>query len=38
MENRYRIGQVVQGVITGIKSYGAFVRLDNGQDGLIHIS
>ncbi|MGN1398703.1 MAG: S1 RNA-binding domain-containing protein [Erysipelotrichaceae bacterium] len=38
MENRYRIGQVVQGVITGIKSYGAFVKLDNGQDGLIHIS
>lgn len=32
------IGSVVEGVVTGIQSYGAFVMLDNGQTGLIHIS
>ena len=35
---KYRAGQVVQGVITGIKPYGAFVRVDDECDGLIHIS
>ena len=34
----YRIGQVTEGVITGIKPYGAFVRMPDGQTGLIHIS
>lgn len=29
---------IVQGRITGIKPYGAFVKLENEQDGLIHIS
>lgn len=34
----YKVGQVVQGVITGIKSYGAFVKVDENTSGLIHIS
>ncbi len=34
----YTVGQVVQGTITGIKPYGAFIKLDNDADGLIHIS
>ena len=34
----YCIGQVVEGMITGIKPYGAFVRLNDGASGLIHIS
>lgn len=34
----YRIGQVVDGVVTGIQPYGAFVSLDNDHQGLIHIS
>ncbi|MDO4377638.1 MAG: S1 RNA-binding domain-containing protein [Erysipelotrichia bacterium] len=34
----YRVGQVVQGIITGIKSYGAFVKVDDDVSGLIHIS
>ncbi len=34
----YSVGQVVQGVITGIMPYGAFVKIDNYTDGLIHIS
>lgn len=32
------IGSVVEGVVTGIQTYGAFVMLENGQTGLIHIS
>ena len=35
---RYSIGDVVEGVITGIKPYGAFVALDSTHNGLIHIS
>lgn len=34
----YAPGSVVYGEITGIKPYGAFVMLDNGYTGLIHIS
>ena len=30
-------GQIVNGVVTGIKPYGAFVKLENGITGLIHI-
>ena len=33
-----KIGDKVEGIITGIKSYGAFVELDNGSTGLVHIS
>lgn len=31
-------GDLVKGRITGIKPYGAFVKLPDGTDGLIHIS
>lgn len=34
----YMVGEVVEGIITGIKPYGAFVFLDNKHNGLIHIS
>ena len=34
----YRVGQVVQGIVTGIKPYGAFVKIDDRYDGMIHIS
>lgn len=33
-----KIGDKLQGSITGIKPYGAFVALENGTTGLIHIS
>ncbi len=33
-----QVGDVVYGVITGIRPYGAFVSLDDGYKGLIHIS
>lgn len=33
-----KAGDIVKGRITGIKPYGAFVKLENEMDGLIHIS
>ena len=33
-----KIGDKLRGVITGIKPYSAFVSLENGTTGLIHIS
>lgn len=36
-KNTIEKGEVLNGVITGIKPYGAFVRLENGMEGLIHI-
>ena len=34
----YNVGEIVSGEVTGIQSYGAFVKLPNGEQGLIHIS
>jgi small subunit ribosomal protein S1 len=36
--DRYQPGQVVEAVVKNIVSYGAFVRLEEGVDGLIHVS
>lgn len=33
-----KIGDIVNGKISGIQQYGIFVRLDNKVEGLIHIS
>lgn len=35
---RFRAGEVVTGEVTNVVSFGAFVRLDDGIEGLIHIS
>ena len=35
---RYSVGDIVEGTVTGIKPYGAFVSLDSSHNGLIHIS
>lgn len=32
------IGSVVEGTVTGITNFGAFVLLPNGKTGLVHIS
>lgn len=34
----YKIGQVVDGEIKSIAQYGAFVKIEDGLNGLIHIS
>ena len=36
--SHYRIGDVVSGKVTKITSYGAFIELAHGIDGLVHIS
>lgn len=36
--DRYQTGQIVQAVVKNIVSYGAFVRIEEGVDGLIHVS
>ncbi|OGO06260.1 MAG: hypothetical protein A2Y73_05040 [Chloroflexi bacterium RBG_13_56_8] len=38
VEERYQIGQLVNGTITKITSFGAFAQLDEDIEGLIHIS
>ena len=35
---RYTVGDVVHGVITKLTKFGAFARLEEGVEGLIHIS
>jgi small subunit ribosomal protein S1 len=37
-EERYKPGQIVSAVITSIVPFGAFARLEEGLDGLIHSS
>ncbi|MBR4695413.1 MAG: S1 RNA-binding domain-containing protein, partial [Selenomonadaceae bacterium] len=32
------VGSVVEGVVTGITNFGAFVELPEGKVGLVHIS
>lgn len=36
--SRYGIGQIVKGKVSKIASFGAFVELEDGVDGLVHIS
>lgn len=35
---KYQLGQVVEGTITQLASFGAFARIEDGIEGLIHIS
>lgn len=32
------VGSIMNGVVDSIQNYGAFIRLDNGLSGLVHIS
>lgn len=34
----YKIGEEVKGTVCGITAFGAFVKLEGGSTGLIHIS
>jgi len=35
---RYRSGDLVRGIVTKLTSFGAFVELEDGLEGLLHIS
>ncbi len=35
---QFEVGSVVEGKVTGIAAFGAFVELEGGKTGLVHIS
>ncbi len=35
---KYKVGEVIKGIVTGIENYGIFVNINNEYTGLIHIS
>lgn len=38
MSEKFQVGQIIEGTVTGIKPFGAFVSLDETTQGLVHIS
>ena len=36
--SKYKKGKIIKGIVSGIESYGAFVKFDEFYTGLIHIS
>ena len=38
IDDKYQVGQLLVGKVVQIKEYGAFVELEPGLDGLVHIS
>ena len=38
IDENYEVGQVIEGKVVQIKEYGAFIELEPGLDGLVHIS
>jgi small subunit ribosomal protein S1 len=38
VEDRYSVGQVVEGTVTHVVDFGAFVQVEEGLEGLIHVS
>ncbi|MBX3315782.1 MAG: 30S ribosomal protein S1 [Phycisphaeraceae bacterium] len=38
IEKKYPVGSRVRGAVVNLMSYGAFVRLEDGIEGLVHIS
>lgn len=38
VEQRYQVGQVVEGIVTNVVDFGAFVCIEDGLEGLIHVS
>ena len=38
VQQRYHIGETVEGVITNVVDFGAFARIEDGLEGLIHVS
>lgn len=36
--SKYKIGDTVEGTVSGVVDFGAFVQFDGGTEGLVHIS
>ena len=37
-ESKFKVGNTYKGVVTNIADYGAFVEIDKGIEGLVHVS
>ncbi|MDR0391938.1 MAG: 30S ribosomal protein S1, partial [Planctomycetaceae bacterium] len=38
VDEKYPIGQVIEGIVRNLTNYGAFIEIEEGIDGLLHIS
>jgi small subunit ribosomal protein S1 len=38
VEQRYSVGQIIEGLVTNVVNFGAFVGIEEGLEGLIHVS
>ncbi|MFC4618366.1 S1 domain-containing post-transcriptional regulator GSP13 [Camelliibacillus cellulosilyticus] len=38
MLDQFKVGDIIEGKVTGIKPFGAFVAIDDDHQGLVHIS
>ncbi|MFH1394677.1 MAG: 30S ribosomal protein S1 [Candidatus Omnitrophota bacterium] len=38
VEERYKVGDNIKGIINAVTDYGAFVELEKGVEGLVHVS
>ena len=38
VEDKYELGQLVEGVVTNVVDFGAFAEIEEGVEGLIHVS
>ena len=38
VEERYPVGTIIEGVVRNLTNYGAFVEIEEGIDGLLHVS
>ena len=34
----FEVGKIIEGKVTGVTSFGAFMALEDGKTGLVHIS
>ncbi len=38
IQDKYRVGDIIKGVVRNIADFGAFIEVEEGVDGLVHIS
>lgn len=38
IEERYQVGDILEGTVTRVVDFGAFVKIEDGIEGLVHIS
>jgi len=36
--SKYKVGQIIEGTVTKLTSFGAFVQIEEGFEGLVHVS